>query len=292
MLALNQRILRTLLLVAGATIGLPASQAQPQTPALEPLLSVAAKYVAEYEQAFSAVVSEEHYTQYLRRAGGIVSATRQTKSDVLVINGGTYGWMGFRDVFQVDGRAIRDHEDRLIKLVTQPASDSLEQAKRMADESARFNLGSIVRTINMPTLALTFLRKSMQDRSTFTLGGTKKIDGRQTVEVRFAESAMPRVIASTDAAPARGRFWIEPDSGRVVRSELVVDSANTLATITVTYSERPKLAVWVPASMDEAYAWPSKITAGNINIGSGSIECHASYSNFRSFNVDVATIIK
>ena len=71
--------------------------------------------------------------------------------------------MGFRDVFQVDGRAIRDHEDRLMKLVTQPASDSIAQAKRMADESARFNLGSIVRTINMPTLALMFLRSDMQE---------------------------------------------------------------------------------------------------------------------------------
>ena len=60
----------------------------------------------------------------------------------------------------------------------------------------------------------------------------------------------------------------------------------------MTYGERPKLAVWVPTSMDEAYMWPSKLTAGNVNIGSGSIECHASYTNFRSFNVDVSTIVK
>ena len=140
-----------------------------------------------------------------------------------------------------------------MKLVTQPASDSIAQAKRMADESARFNLGSIVRTINMPTLALMFLRSDMQDRLTFTLGGTKKIDGRSTVELRFAEHAMPRIIASIDAAPAGGRFWLEPDSGRVIRSELVVDSGNARAQITVTYGQRPKLAVWVPTSMDEAY---------------------------------------
>jgi len=256
------------------------------------LLGAAARYVAEYEQAFSAVVSEEHYTQYLRRAGGIISASRQTRSDVLVINGGAYGWMGFRDVFQVDGRAIRDHEDRLLKLVTQPASDSLDQAKRMADESARFNLGAIVRTINMPTLALTFLRKDMQDRSKFTIAGTKRIDGHSTVELRFAEHALPRIIASSDAAPAGGRFWLEPESGRVIRSELSVDSANARATITVTFGERPKLPVWVPTSMDEAYLWPSRSTTGNVNISSGSIECHASYTNFRSFNVDVKTIVK
>ena len=278
------------LLAAAAISALAAAPQKP--PPITDLLSAAARYVAEYERVFSAVVSEEHYSQLLRRAGGIVSASRLTKSDVLVINGGVYGWMGFRDVFQVDGRAIRDHEDRLLKLVTQPASDSLEQAKRMADESARFNLGSIVRTINMPTLALTFLRKDMQDRSTFTLAGTKRIDGHSTVEMRFTERAMPRIIASSDAAPAAGRFWLEPESGRVIRSELTVDSANARATITVTYGERPKLPVWVPTSMDEAYVWPSKMTAGNVNIGSGSIECHASYSNFRSYSVDVSTIIK
>ena len=40
---------------------------------------------------------------------------------------------------------------------------------------------------------------------------------------------MPRIIASIDAAPAGGRFWLEPDSGRVIRSELVVDSGNARA---------------------------------------------------------------
>jgi hypothetical protein len=290
MFALTPR--RAITLLTAAAISLAAAPAPQQLPDLDALLRSAARYVAQYEEAFSAVVSEESYTQYLRRSGGIISATRQTKSDVLVINGGVYGWMGFRDVFQVDGKAIRDHEDRLLKLVTQPASDSLEQAKRMADESARFNLGAIVRTINMPTLALTFLRKDMQDRSTFTVAGTKKIDGHQTVELRFAEQAMPRIIASSDAAPATGRFWLDPVTGRIIRTELVVDSADTRASITVTYAERPKISVWVPASMDESYMWPSKLNGGNVNIGSGSIECHASYNNFRSFNVDVKTIVK
>ena len=44
--------------------------------------------------------------------------------------------------------------------------------------------------------------------------------------------------------------------------------------------------------MDEAYVWPSKPGVGIANLSSGSIDGHASYTNFRSFNVDVSTIIK
>ena len=126
------------------------------------------------------------------------------KSDVLVINGGTpVGW-AFATSFRSTA-ARRDHEDRLLKLVTQPASDSLEQAKRWRTR-ARAQPRSIVRTINMPTLALLFLRKDMQDRSTFTLGGTKKIDGprRRAALHRARHAAHHRVERRGPPAAASG----------------------------------------------------------------------------------------
>ena len=55
-----------------------------------------------------------------------------------------------------------------------------------------------------------------------------------------------------------------------------------MATITVTYGTVPKLDLRVPVQMNETY----KSSLGETITGS------ASYSNFRRFNVDVATAIK
>jgi hypothetical protein len=269
------------------------------------LLHAAAAYLLEYDRQISMVVSEESYNQISRDGGSAVLESRVLKSDFLVINGGAAGWFGFRDVFEVDGHAVRDHEDRLLKLVTSPAADPLAQAKRMADEGARYNIGGIVRTINTPTLALIFLRGPAQARSTWTLHGTGRINGRAVVELRFAEQAMPRMIASRDDAAAGGRFWLEPGSGRVARSELLIDSKGVSGSVTVTFGPAPNIEPWVPLSMDESYRWTGSSRAtmavqsgGAVRdapesvMPSGTIDGHATYRNFRTFTVASNTIIK
>jgi hypothetical protein len=291
--------------VATVGLGLP-SHARGQAPAPPvDLLRAAAAYLLDYERQVSMVVAEESYNQISRGGGSAVLDSRVLKSDFLVVNGGIAGWFGFRDVFEVDGHAVRDHQDRLLKLVTSPSPDPLEQMKRMADEGARYNIGGITRTINLPTLALLFLRGPEQDRSTWTRGNSRRINGKEVVELRFAEHAMPRVIASRDDAAATGRFWIEPESGRIVRSELLIDSMGVSGSVTVTFGPAPKIEPWVPLSMDESYRWTrgSQETMAVQSGGatrdapvtirpSGDIDGHATYKNFRTFSVASNTIIK
>ena len=134
-------------------------------------------------------------------------------------------------------------------LVDSPA-EGLAQARRIAAESARFNLGVLKRDINVPTMALGFLRGANQSRSSFTVGGRKKVEGIETVALEFTERATPTMIRAADAdVPASGTFWIEPDSGRVVKSELTLADRRSTAKITVTYAAVPKLSVWVPVLM-------------------------------------------
>ena len=66
-------------------------------------------------------------------------------------------WVGFRDVFVVDGRRVHDRQDRLRQLFLQRNPRVLERARVIADESARYNLGEIHRNFNVPTAALFFL---------------------------------------------------------------------------------------------------------------------------------------
>jgi tetratricopeptide (TPR) repeat protein len=240
------------------------------------LLARASAYLAEYERSFSVVVSEEHYEQYWVNAPS--STTRTMRSEVIATNVGEDAWVAFRDVFEVDGRAIRDRDERLQRLFLETPSQAVAQATRLLEESARFNLGSLQRNINVPTMALAYLRGSNQSRSRFKIAARETINGVLAESVTFTERASPTVIRSGSRdLPATGRFWIDPVQGRVVKSELAVQGRSWKGRITVIYAPVPTLTCWVPVTMKEEYS----TTAREV------ISTEAKYSNFRQFAVAV-----
>ncbi len=254
-----------------------------QRPDAAEMLAKAGAYLASYEKAFSVVVSEERYIQsVLVSAGGnIRRQQRVLRSDVLQTSVGQSDWVAFRDVFDVDGAPVRDRDSRLQKLFIDAPSQALAQSRRIVSESARYNLGSLQRNINVPTMALTYLRLSNQPRSAFSIAGRQDVDGVSAVILAFTERAKPTIIRSaTDDLPATGHFWIEPSSGRVVKSEILVDGKIAKSKITVTYAAVPKLTIWAPVSMKEEY------------LARETIRGDATYSNFRQFAVVVGEAIK
>ena len=262
----------------------PVAQSRSPLPTVPQLLAAAAKYVAEYDKKFSAVVSEEKYEQVVTQSTGFRAQQRRTLvSDVILINAGEAGWISLRDVYQVDGSPVRDHTDRLLKLLTNPAPDAYQQALRLAQEGARFNIGSMSRSINVPSTALRFVRQENQSHSSFSVAGMKTIDGVNTAELAFTETGTPRLIRSPADAPADGKVWLEPASGRIVQTELSLKfEKNSSAKITVHYGADAKIGMWVPVRMDEVYI----LALGQVVSG------RADYRNFRTFSVDVNTIIK
>jgi hypothetical protein len=189
--------------------------------------------------------------------------------------------MAFRDVYEVDGQAVRDHDTRLQKLFLDTPSQAVEQARRIVAESARFNLGTLRRDINVPTMALKYLRASNQPRSVFTVAGRKDVGGVPATILEFKEIATPTIIRTPGAdLPATGRFWIDSASGRVLKSEISIADRRAAAKITVTYGSVPKLTLWVPIVMIEEYT------------GAETISAKATYSRFRQFNVSVGQVIK
>jgi hypothetical protein len=274
---MSSRVIAGAMLAAVLTI--PARAAQTSSSNLGALLEAAATYLEDYERRSNAVVSLETYSQRVQR--GSNRTFRALKSDMLVLSVADRGWLGFRDVFEVDGRPVRDHDERLFKLFLKPSADALEQARKIVDESARFNIGEVTRNINIPTMALAFLKRGYQPRSTFSDKGVETVAGVRARVVEFKEQATPRVITTPDGAAAQGRFWIDPESGRVVRTELMV-AGTVYLLITVEYAPQPRLDnLWLPVSMREMYRRGGELTEGR-----------ASYSEFRSFKVDVNTIIR
>lgn len=269
-------------LAASLAAGVTLAAQQAANPTVPNLLAAAGKYLADYDRQFSAVVSEERYEQSATQVGSRSVQRRILLSDVMLMNADAAGWISLRDVFQVDGLPVRDHTDRLVKLMTEPAPDSYAQALRLAREGARFNVGSVERTINVPSTALLFLRTDNQKRSTFTFEGMKTVDRTRVAELDFKETGEPRIIRSPANAAAEGKFWLEPDSGRVIQTQFILKwTKDATAKITVHYANDPKIAMWVPVRMDEDYFLPTS-----------SISGRADYRNFRKFAVDVATIIK
>jgi hypothetical protein len=270
---------------------------QRRNPTVPELLEAVGRYIADYEKQFAAIVSEERYQQNADTSVARGPRSRLLRSDALMFSAGPMGWITLRDVFEVDGKPVHDHTDRILKLVSNPSPDEYQQAKRIAEESARYNIGSVSRTINFPTMPLVFIRIVNQTRSEFSFEGMDTVERLRVAELAFKETVMPRVINSIDDAPAAGKFWIEPGTGRVVRTELRLKSGGYTVKIETRYANQPKLGLWVPVRMDEEYrlgAGGSFFSGGGmLRPGSGGfITGRADYRNFRQFSVDVSTIIK
>jgi len=116
------------------------------------------------------------------------------------------------------------------------------------------------------------------------------LEGVRTLRVDFEEPTRPTVISSPTGVdvPASGSFWIDPLTGRIIKTFLRAtrvsmsdDRATVTAEITVVFHRSDSLGLWVPAEMREAY-----------RQGSYTIEGRAIYSNFRSFQVRTEQEIK
>ena len=55
---------------------------------------------------------------------------------------------------------------------------------------------------------------------------------------------------------SRGRFWIEPASGRVLMSEMITENDDVRGQINVSYQSEPLLGLLVPIEMRERYTKP------------------------------------
>lgn len=251
-------------------------------PELVELLRHAGEYVTAYERSFADLVAEETYTQSLPWA-----QHRTTRADLVFVRlAGEIAWASYRDVFEVNGRKVRERDDALVKLLSAPSTDRQELSRKLLAANAKYNAGRVKRTVNLPTLPLVFLLPRHQGRFAFRLGDRRTIESTSVVEVLFTETSRPTFVDGPNGAglPASGRFWINPSAGTVVRSELEFDfGLEAEARVTTDYRPAPELAMWVPTEMRERYA---DVEQANVRTFSEPLDAVARYSRFRRFTVD------
>jgi hypothetical protein len=240
------------------------------------LVDRAVRYVQEYEKQFSAVVCEERQTQRLLHVDGRERKQRVLVSDLLLIKVGDET-LSFRDVIAVDGKSVRDRQERLRKLFLDGngSRTALRQARAISDESTRYNIG-VARNLEGLMLPLRILQPVAVSGFRFAAAdqGLSFEEFRSPAIVRYRNSQQFKDMF------LRGRFDIDSDSGRVRGAS--VTAANRLFEITVDvrYLEDPAIGLLVPAGMQEHYR-------NTANPKDDRLEVSASYANFRRFQVRV-----
>jgi len=287
-----------------------AAAAAPQTPARVPLdvvLDRAASYLGHFVDEFENVVAEERSIQdssvllpsFSPIAGGrgaaaampslaeaLRSRHRDLRSDFLLVKSpDTEALVPFRDVIEVDGVAVHDREARLARLFLNATdSGAMEQAEKIREEGARYNLGNMRSTLGNPVLALGVLQRSYQHRFHFSLMKEDKSYGAAVSVVEYKEVVTPAMVrgeAGRDLM-AHGRLWIEHATGRVVKTELRVEQPAIRAAITTTFQPEERSSIAVPLEMREQY------TLGNGN----RVTTVATYGHFRRFDVSATEDIR
>ena len=115
---------------------------------------------------------------------------------------------------------MQDRKDRLVSLVTNAGGDASELI-RIANESARFNIGPISRNFNVPTAAMFFFLPSEHVRFTFTRKGARRRSKASTRgRSRSRETKRPTLITTRAGkdVPIEGTLHVKPDDGTVVRT--------------------------------------------------------------------------
>jgi len=259
-----------------------------QDPTLEDVLKRATDYVTKYEAELGNLIGSEEYVQNAAwtSSGGRMSLItkrqqRRTSSDFLILQVGPE-WTGLRKVNWVDGSRVKEEQPNFEDAFDTSPAGNMKRLKSLTDESARYNIGDVYRAINLPTFALSVMRKEFVSHVEFEKTGTERINGVLTWEVRFRETVGPTLVrGKTRELLSSGKLWIQPETGNILKTELEVENPydnpeRIRARIVVTYSQGKKVNMLVPDLMQEHY-----------EFGGNTIDCRASYTNFRPFEVDV-----
>ena len=264
-----------------------------QEPTLKDALKSAATYVASFQRQLSTIVAEETYVQEIKYQvdsyDGRTFFPRHLKSDLLLIRpAGADRYVEYRDVFEVDGSPVRDRAERFTRLLKDPASGDL--LANIIRESARYNIGRITRTVNTPLLPLMFLDAAYQPRFTFRRqlkaapvlrdSSAKEITDAPVFRVstemwtiEYQERRRATIVRTPQGEdlPVHGRFWLNPQTGAILISEIVAVVRDLKATITVSYQSEPLMGFLVPVEMRESYV-----------ASRDRVEGQATYGRFRS----------
>jgi hypothetical protein len=261
---------------AGVLLLVLATRVVAQDVTLAVVLERLHQYLRDYAELLPATVAIERYEQSF----GIERVLLESEFGIVRLPNHPQ-WLGFRDVITVNGNVVAGRDRRLSTLFEKPTASMLQQARRIALESARYNVGRVARTINDPAIVLELLDPRNAHRMKFEKDSEETLNNSPVWIVRFLETARPTIVrtSSSQDVPSRGRAWIDTSTGRLLRVHVTIDSLPSVRRVNcdvdVIFQKPAQLDFWVPARMKESCFDGTSMQQGD-----------AAYDDYRKFTVE------
>jgi hypothetical protein len=241
-----------------------------QSPQVDELRRRVGAYARLFITQFSNVVTEEEYEQRF----AISSRRRRLKSDFLLVAypGRRELVMAFRDVREVDGKPVRDKEDRITRMFVQPFENAVRRARDIHRDGLRFTIDN--GRVMDPLTVIGYLQLEYQTGFRFSLGAQARDLGPDVREIDL----LPIPARGRTASPARA--WVSQSTGEVFRTELRSGFGARAQTTTTTFTPDPALKIRVPAEMRD-----------DVPRGGDDFIGIAKYSNVRRFEVTTDSVV-
>ena len=249
----------------------------------------------DFIEKFSNVVSEETYIQdssvplqsaMLIGRPGSAARNRRLKADFLLVSvSSAQNWVPFRDVFEVDGQPIRDRDSRLAKLFLKPSDSSLEQVHSNPGRKRAVQPRQHAAHDQQPGARhRASSRRTFSSAFHYSLGKMDPKVGPGVWIIDYKEETRPSFIRGRSDLDlfAHGRLWIEAETGRLLKTEVLLEQPTLRARITTSFRFDDRFGIAVPYEMQEEYKFDNgtKVTA------------IATYDRFRRFDVSTEDTLK
>ncbi len=251
------------------------------------VVATVSDYVRSYQQAFSFLIADEHYVQRAsyeaghenERAIGEAPRWRAMRGELfLTYLGADRRWIALHDVAEVDGLPVQDRDNLRALLAVSPIQSV---AARLFQHNARYNIGTIARNFNEPTLALQVLDPRNRSRFAFRIADIDRADpGVPLITLGFRERERPTIVRNLDGGPvfSSGEMIAEAASGVIRWTRITFRHESVDAELTTTFTWDDRLALWLPTTFAERYsARPREGRPAETITG------HARYDDYRRF---------
>jgi len=237
-----------------------------------------AAYVADYQTKFAFLVAEERYSQTVTRSDHFIKRRTMTGELFLTFLRPEREWIAVHDIANVDGAPVPDREN--LQTLLQRA-DIVAVGRQIANRNAAFNIGSVGRNFNEPTLALLVLEAKRISRFRFDRRDLVDHDGTMLATLAFTEHDPPTLVKGITHSEvySKGEFVIEAATGRIRNSRIVFRDEKIEATLRTDYVAENRLGLWVPSMSSEHYEDLTDKKAPEVTA------CVATYANYRRFEV-------
>jgi hypothetical protein len=239
------------------------------------LAARAAAYVADYQTKFAFLVAEETYKQTVWRRDQLVKRRTMKGELFLTFLRTDREWIAVHDVADVDGQPVPDRENLQTLLQT---ADVIAVGQRVANRNAAFNIGTVSRNFNEPTLALLVFEAKRIAHFKFDRRDLSAQGGVELATLAFSEHEGPTIVRGAGPVYAKGELVIETATGRIRRSVMTFREKMVQATLSTDYGPEDRLGLWVPRTFSERY----ELTDRSLQE---TTTCEATYANYRRFEV-------